>query len=201
MKKGRTEGRVPGVLATPGAVAGTPFPERNLSAWIQLADPNDSSLVERIRTSFYRADPGYSVQQQHVSHVSAEFASIRRGIFVGAVVLLAIIGASLVVTQVEQLRNRKRQLSVLVAFGVTRGVLARSVLWQTAVPVVLGLALAVLVGTLLGRVLLGVVGHTATDWAAIAPIAGAGLGVVAVVTLASLPVLWRLMRPDGLRTE
>ncbi len=30
---------------------------------------------------------------------------------------------------------------------------------------------------------------------------GAGAGLIAVVTLASLPPLWRLMRPEGLRTE
>jgi hypothetical protein len=31
--------------------------------------------------------------------------------------------------------------------------------------------------------------------------AAAGLVVIAVVTLASMPLLWRLMRPEGLRTE
>jgi hypothetical protein len=31
--------------------------------------------------------------------------------------------------------------------------------------------------------------------------AGAGAGVVLSVTALSLPPLWRLMRPDGLRTE
>jgi hypothetical protein len=31
--------------------------------------------------------------------------------------------------------------------------------------------------------------------------AGGGVGVIALVTLSSLPPLWRMMRPDGLRTD
>jgi hypothetical protein len=34
-----------------------------------------------------------------------------------------------------------------------------------------------------------------------AGIAGAGAAVVLLVTALSLPALWRLMRPDGLRAE
>jgi hypothetical protein len=40
-----------------------------------------------------------------------------------------------------------------------------------------------------------------TDWLAFLPMTAVGVGVIALVTLASLPFLWRLMRPDGLRTE
>ena len=39
------------------------------------------------------------------------------------------------------------------------------------------------------------------DAVAIAAMAGAGAGVVLLVRLLTLPALWRLMRPDGLRTE
>lgn len=40
-----------------------------------------------------------------------------------------------------------------------------------------------------------------TGWLLFLPLAGAGGGLVVAVTLLSLPLLWRLMRPDGLRTE
>jgi hypothetical protein len=39
------------------------------------------------------------------------------------------------------------------------------------------------------------------DWLVFLPAAGAGAAVIALVTLISLPFLWRMMRPDGLRTE
>ncbi len=39
------------------------------------------------------------------------------------------------------------------------------------------------------------------DWFAFVPVVGWGLGVIALVTVATLPVLWRMMRPEGLRAE
>jgi hypothetical protein len=51
-------------------------------------------------------------------------------------------------------------------------------------------------------VLLGVIRAPAVvDWGAVAALAGVGAAVVLGVTALSLPPLWRLMRPDGLRTE
>lgn len=94
-----------------------------------------------------------------------------------------------------------RLLAVLVAFGTRRADLGWSVLWQTAVPVALGLGLAVVGGCGLGLTLLHLVGKSAPDWSVIWPMTGAGAALVLVVTLLSLPPLWRLMRPDGLRTE
>jgi ABC-type antimicrobial peptide transport system permease subunit len=133
---------------------------------------------------------------------SGRFASLRTGLFAGAVCVLALIGASLLVSQLEQLRERRKLLSSLVAFGTRRRTLSLSVLWQTAVPIALGLLLASVVGLTLGAVLLKM---TATpvrvDWTSVLSMTGIGAAVVLVVTLLSLPPLLRLMRPDGLRTE
>jgi ABC-type antimicrobial peptide transport system permease subunit len=110
------------------------------------------------------------------------------------------------VSMLEQLRERKRQLSVLVAFGTKRSTLGASVLWQTTIVVTLGIGLAAAFGLGLGWTLLRMLGgpgteQFATDWYVVAPAAGAGAGVIALVTLVSLPFLWRTMRPEGLRTE
>ena len=43
--------------------------------------------------------------------------------------------------------------------------------------------------------------RTVEDWGVFLPIVGVGAGLIATVTLLSLPPLWRLMRADGLRTE
>jgi ABC-type antimicrobial peptide transport system permease subunit len=113
-----------------------------------------------------------------------------------------LIGASLLVSQLEQLRERKKLLSALIAFGTKRSTLSLSVLWQTAIPVGLGLVLASTVGLTLGVVLLKMTDTpVSVDWASVLSMAGAGAAVVLVVTLLSLPPLLRLMRPDGLRTE
>ncbi|OEV25921.1 hypothetical protein AN220_11180 [Streptomyces nanshensis] len=115
--------------------------------------------------------------------------------------MLVLIAASMVVSQAEQLRERRRQLAVLVAFGTRRGTLGASVLWQTAIPVALGLLLASAFGLGLGWTLLRVISRSVADWGVIWPMFAVGGGLVAVVTLLSLPLLWRMMRPAGLRTE
>jgi hypothetical protein len=93
-------------------------------------------------------------------------------------------------------------LAALAAFGTSRATLGWSVLWQTAVPVALGLVLAVTTGLGLGSVLLRMTEQpVVVNWSVVAGIAAiAGLVVLAVTAL-TLPVLWRLVRPAGLRTE
>jgi hypothetical protein len=57
-------------------------------------------------------------------------------------------------------------------------------------------------GVALGAVLLRILGSAVTiSWLDVATLAGVGVLVVLAVTSASLPVLWRTMRPEGLRTE
>lgn len=130
------------------------------------------------------------------------FTSIRTGLLVGSACVLLLIGASLLVSQLEQLRERKKLLSSLVAFGTRRRTLGLSVLWQTAIPIALGLLLALAVGLTLGAVLLKMTSTpVGVDWASVLAMTGCGAGVVLLVTLLSLPPLMRLMRPDGLRTE
>ncbi|MFD8035364.1 FtsX-like permease family protein [Streptomyces sp. NPDC048231] len=98
-------------------------------------------------------------QQLRATVENDGFKTIRRAPLIGATATLALIGASLLVSTLEQLRERQRLLAVLVAFGIRVSVLGLSVLWQTAVPVVLGLTVAVVGGPGLGAALLKMV-HT-----------------------------------------
>ncbi|GGV79856.1 MULTISPECIES: ABC transporter permease [Streptomyces] len=190
-----------GVLITPGALPkvldGVTVGQVFLSV-----DESVPDSFDRVRTTAARLDR-FSVAEVWRSHQeSREFHAIRTGLLVGAVCVLVLIGASLLVSQLEQLRERRKLLSTLVAFGTRRSTLSLSVLWQTAVPIALGLLLAMAVGLGLGVVLLKM---TATpvhvDWASALTMTGIGASVVVAVTLLSLPPLLRLMRPDGLRTE
>jgi hypothetical protein len=68
--------------------------------------------------------------------------------------------------------------------------------------VALGLLVAVATGIGLGAVLLAVINigvHVA--WVDVLGMTAVGALVVVLVTAASLPVLFRTMRPEGLRTE
>jgi hypothetical protein len=190
-----------GLLVTPGAL-----PEK-LAAFTspQLFLSLDSSIpdaYDHVRNTAARLDPAVQPMTWQSIESNDRYATIRTGLSVGAACVLALIGASLLVSQLEQLRERRKLLSALVAFGTRRRTLSLSVLWQTAIPIGLGLLLAAAVGTALGAVLLRMTNTSVrVDWPSVLSMTGIGAGVVLVVTLLSLPPLVRLMRPDGLRTE
>ncbi|MFE0508925.1 ABC transporter permease [Streptomyces sp. NPDC058964] len=190
-----------GLLITSGALPAKAAASLNQKVYVSL-DPSVPDAREYTRNTAARLDPLANVFTLAASEQSQQFRSIRTGLFVGATCVLLLIGASLLVSQLEQLRERKKLLSSLVAFGTRRRTLSLSVLWQTAIPIGLGLVLASVVGMTLGAVLLRMTDTSVRlDWASVLSMTGIGAGVVLLVTLLSLPPLLRLMRPDGLRTE
>ncbi|MDW5597350.1 FtsX-like permease family protein [Conexibacter stalactiti] len=189
------------VLATPGALAGLPLRPRTTLATVTLAD-DGRDAIEHVRNTVARLDETATVAMLGGRSYDREYANLRRALFAGAVAVLTLIGASMLVGALEQLRERRRPLAVLAAFGTPRGALARALLWQTAIPVALGLALAVAAGAGLGAALLRMVGEpVGFDLASIAGLAATGAAVVLLVTLATLPALRRTVRPEGLRAE
>ena len=189
-----------GILATPAALDATRLNSPEADAMLQI-DPTDPDAAEHVRNTAASVDPLARVQTLQNLERDAQFSSVRTGILVGATATMLLVAAALLVTTLEQLRDRKRLLSALVAFGTRRTTLCWSVLWQTAVPILLGLALAVVGGLALGTVLLHMIGKQVEDWLIFLPITGVGVALILGVTLLSLPPLWRLMRADGLRTE
>lgn len=190
-----------GLFVTPSALPDDVAPALESIAYVRL-DPSVPDAADRVRNTAAGIDPLADVWKWSSTETSTQYASIRTGLFVGAACVLVLIGASLLVSQLEQLRERKKLLSALIAFGTRRRTLSLSVLWQTAIPIALGLVLSSVVGLTLGAVLLRMTAVPVTvDWASVLSMTGIGAGVVVLVTLLSLPPLLRLMRPDGLRTE
>ncbi|WP_027006390.1 FtsX-like permease family protein [Conexibacter woesei] len=158
--------------------------------------------IDRVRTLVAQRDPLASVIRLDDSIEPPQLSALRRILFAGAALVLAMIGASMLVAAIEQLRERRQVLAVLSAFGTRRRTLALSVLWQTAIPVTLGLTLALGTGLLLGTVLLKIIDAPIhIDWLATTALLASGALVVALVTLLSLPALVRLTRPEALRAE
>ncbi|NML52915.1 ABC transporter permease [Streptomyces sp. R302] len=189
-----------GVLATPSAIGTAVLDTPEAQIMVRL-DPSVPDAADLVRNAAADIDPAAYVRDLKDTERDAAFSSVRTGILVGSTLTMLLVAASLLVSTLEQLRDRKRLLSSLVAFGTRRSTLSWSVLWQTAVPILLGLALAVAGGLALGVVLLRLGGQQVRDWWSFLPVVGIGLGLIATVTLLSLPPLWRLMRADGLRTE
>ncbi|WEH33890.1 ABC transporter permease [Streptomyces sp. AM 4-1-1] len=190
-----------GIFTTPEAIKVGDLADAGTELLVKL-DPSDRDAVERVRNTVARIDPLQHVEYYEETEELPKFTNIKRGLFIGATVTLLLIGASMLVTVLEQLRERKKLLAALIAFGTRRSTLGLSVLWQTVLPVTFGLVLATLGGVGLGAILLKMASlPLAVDWLGIAGMAGISGGVVVLVTLLSLPPLWRMMRPDGLRTE
>ncbi|MEU6013529.1 FtsX-like permease family protein [Streptomyces sp. NPDC047515] len=189
-----------GIVATVGAIDPTTLPHAQTNAQIRV-DRSVKDVSEYVRNTAAELDPGMRIAAVSSVVHDRQYASVQRGLQVGGTATLLLIAAAMLVSQLEQLRERKRLLSVLVAFGTRRTTLGWSVLWQTAVPVLIGLAVAIAGGLGLGAVMVRMVSKKVTDWWLFLPMAGAGAALIALITLVSLPPLWRMMRPDGLRTE
>ncbi|MEU1038994.1 FtsX-like permease family protein [Streptomyces sp. NPDC005551] len=190
-----------GILITTGALPAKAASAVEGQLFLQI-DRSVPDVHDLVRNTAAGIGPLTNTNSWSESERSGRFNSIRTGLFVGATGVLVLIGASLLVSQLEQLRERKKLLSALVAFGTRRRTLSLSVLWQTAIPIALGLLLATTVGLTLGTVLLKMTQTSVSvDWPSVLSMAGIGAGVVLLVTALSLPPLLRLMRPDGLRTE
>lgn len=190
-----------GLLVTPSVAPKALTDDRWPHVYVQL-DPSVPDAMDRARTAAFKASPLSTVMTFRATERNREYATIRTGLVFGATAVLLLIGASLLVSQLEQLRERGKLLAALVAFGTKRSTLSLSVFWQTALPIGVGLALASVVGLALGAVLMRMTAvPVRIDWGPVAAMAGIGAGVAALVTLLSLPPLVRLMRPDGLRAE
>ncbi|WP_217164838.1 ABC transporter permease [Streptomyces sp. AC512_CC834] len=190
-----------GFLITPKAMPEALAPTLEGHAYLKL-DESVADVHDLVRNTAAGIDPLADTMTWSETERTDRFDAIRTGLLVGAACVLALIGASLLVSQLEQLRERKKLLSALVAFGTRRRTLSVSVLWQTAIPIALGLVLASVVGLTLGTVLLKMTNTPVhVDWTGVLSMTGIGAAVVLAVTLCSLPPLLRLMRPEGLRTE
>ncbi|MEH0636113.1 ABC transporter permease [Streptomyces bottropensis] len=190
-----------GLLATPGALPAKAADGLSSTVYVRT-DPKVPNALDEVRNAAVAVDPLIRTWEWASTRRVDQFADIRTGLLVGASAVLVLIGASLLVSQLEQLRERRKLLSALVAFGTRRRTLGLSVLWQTAIPITLGLVLASSVGLALGAVLLKMTGFpVAVDWSGVLSMTGIGAGVVLLVTALSMPPLVRLMRPEGLRTE
>lgn len=193
------------VLATPGALPGF-RPAGSPSAYAVRVDPVMPDAAEYVRNAVAAFPLTASVAD--LSHLAAldqvqrRYVDIRNGFLIGSLFTLMLAGVGLLVLALEQVRERRRPLALLAASGVPRAVLARSLLWQTAVPVGVGMAAAVVTGIGLAQLVLRLdYAPPMVDWPGVALFVGVAVALVLVVTAATLPTLRGVTRLSALRTE
>jgi hypothetical protein len=194
-----------GVLLTPGAAAKIILPADQLAQVFVRTDPKlvDASdqIANGVGNLTWQAYVGLSGSDV-VTADRKTFLTVRGLLLAGSLFTLLLAGVSMLVLALEHVRERRRPLAMLAAAGVPRGVLSRSLFWQTAVPVVI--AVVVATGTGIGLAAL-VIRMTSLplliDWSTIGIFAAAAFALVFLVTAATVPALRGTMRPSSVRTE
>ncbi|WIV55375.1 FtsX-like permease family protein [Amycolatopsis nalaikhensis] len=184
------------LLVTPGALATATSVGLVSTVTIPGAGPD---LVERVRNAVGWNGTAYSLGTGR----DGTYALITRVLSIGSVLVLLLAAGSLLIAAWEQLRERRRSLAALMANGVGRGVLARSLVWQLAIPVAVAVVVAVLAGVVLDWLLLTLVVHRPmlVDVGAIITLAATAAVAVLLVTAVTLPALWRTTSLEHLREE
>ncbi|WP_434452473.1 FtsX-like permease family protein [Lentzea sp. E54] len=197
-------GNRPGLYLTPAAAGGLSLAKGSVEfqAELNTALPDVAEHVRNAIAPYSWRVYAYYIGQDDTDQVEQVFGGIRRALYGAALITLLLAGASLLVVGLEQVRERRRPLAVMAAGGVPRGTLARSLLWQNGIPLVISTVVSVATGILLGVLVTRVFGtEVAFDWTGIGIVTAISVGLVVLVTALTLPSLRRATGALGLRTE
>ncbi|WP_410643486.1 FtsX-like permease family protein [Amycolatopsis sp. lyj-346] len=194
------------LLVTPGALGGLTLPDSAVAVYVAGAgDPevladNVARAVgplawnATVSSSDYLTD--YAARDQRM------VASFRSVLIAASLFVLAVAAMSLLMLSIEQISERRRPLAALSAAGVPIGVLARGALWQTGIPVVVGVVLAVAAGLGLAAPILRLADRSMIiDVPVLLALAGTTVAAVLLVTALTMPLLRQVTRLDTLRSE
>ncbi|MEV7927696.1 ABC transporter permease [Kitasatospora sp. NPDC088779] len=189
------------LLLTPGAVPAAALRGQPATVLVAMA-PGLPDPKEQLATDVMAIDPQGLAGSPLDRAVDPTYLAVKRLLTAGSAVTLLLVALSLLVGQLERFREQRRILGVLNAVGTRRRILGLSVLWQTLVPMALGMLLAAVGGLLMGAVLQYTAGLPfALDWGSMLAMSAIAASAVLLTTALGLPQLLRLMRPAELRYE
>ncbi|MFJ2805035.1 ABC transporter permease [Kitasatospora sp. NPDC087271] len=189
------------LLLTPGAAPAAALRGQPATVLVAMA-PGLPDPKEQLATDVMAIDPQGVAGSPLDRTLDPTYLAVKRLLTAGSAVTLLLVALSLLVGQLERFREQRRILGVLSAVGTRRRILGLSVLWQTLVPMVLGMLLAAVGGLLMGAVLQYTAGLPfALDWGSMLAMSAIAAGAVLLTTALGLPQLLRLMRPAELRYE
>ncbi|MGA6166864.1 FtsX-like permease family protein [Amycolatopsis magusensis] len=194
------------LLVTTGALGSVRPPADSVT--FSLAGPGDgNAVVDRASIALSPLAWDVSVRTVVQSEAASQHIDQRTGTFRAALMaasgfVLSVAALSLLMLSIEQIVERRRPLAALSASGVPLSVLARGSLWQNAIPVLIGVALAIAAGLGLTVPTLRYAGLPfQLDVGLIATMAGAAVLAVLITTALTWPLLRQVTRLDGLRAE
>jgi cell division protein FtsX len=176
---------------------------------VYVATDGDPATLERIRNAVHGPHaPVVRPRGVLEDYADEVFGLVDAGVTFGIAITFAIAAATMLVTSVDAVGERRRSLATLAAVGASRGVLRRALAIETTLPmlsgVVLGLSAAIL-GTWM--VFKGVTAYEELDemptiqWRSLGFVVVFAIVATVVATIATFPSLGRAIRPESLRTE
>jgi cell division protein FtsX len=176
---------------------------------IYVATDGDPATLERIRNSLRGPHAPVVRPRGEVEDYADEVGGlVDAAVTMGIAITFLIAAATMLVTAVDAVGERRRSLATLAAVGVPSGVLRRALAIETSLPmlsgVVLGLAAAIL-GTWM--VFKGVTAFEGgiemptIQWRSLRFVVVFAAVATFVATIATFPSLGRAIRPESLRTE
>ena len=193
------------IYATPGAVQNVAIEDE--TTVYALTNPNiTSDQLEQIRSAVgdlrWRADVYSYDTVPDLNAYQPTYQPVRTALYAGSVVTLILAGISLLVLALEHIRERRRPLAVLVASGVPKALLGRSLLWQVALPIVLGAAVAMITGIGLAALMVRLTAKSLyIDWPGVTVLCAGAIALSLLVSAMTLPFLNRATRLTTIRTE
>lgn len=194
------------VLVTPGALGRTPMPA-GLQVLYVVGQGEPTSVYEAAALAIAplawnaALGPG-SPDMFESGRLDEATATLRSLLLAASLFVLAVAALSLLLLSIEQIVERRRPLAALAASGVPLSVLARGALWHNAVPMAVGVVLALVAGCGITLPILRYVGLDLwLDAGLLGIVAGAAVLAVLAATALALPLLRQVSRQDGLRSE
>ncbi|MEV6897372.1 FtsX-like permease family protein [Amycolatopsis sp. NPDC051372] len=190
------------LLVTEGAVAGLPQPTGLPRVYV-TGQGTPAAVADLVAAAVSNLTWHVVVDtDERPSAPAGVLATIRAVLLTASLFVLAVAALSLLMLAVEQITERRRALAALAASGVPLSVLARSSFAQTALPVLIGVVLAVLSGTGLTLPILRAADiPLKLDVGLIASMAGAAVAAVFMVTACTIPLLRQVTKVESLRAE
>jgi cell division protein FtsX len=176
---------------------------------LYVATDGDPATVERIRNALQGPNAPVVHPRGDVEDYADDVGVlVDAAVTLGIGITFAIAAATMLVTAVDAVGERRRSLATLAALGTSTGVLRRALTIETALPmlagVVLGLASAIAGTWMVFEAITSVEGEEDAPpipWRSLGYVVVFAIVATVVATVATFPSLGRAIRPESLRTE
>lgn len=176
---------------------------------IYVATDGNPATVERIRNALYGpAAPSVTPRGEPADYADEVPALVGGAVTLGLLITFAIAAATMLITTVDAVGERRRSLAALAAVGASRGLLRRALTVETALPMMAGVALGLgsaIAGTWMVFRAVGAFEELEESipiyWRSLGLVITFAMASIVLATLATFPSLGRAIRPESLRTE